>query len=98
MPVGDGMVNALRLTGTLGLPGYGTFTDSPTLNGPKIIPVTPPLGATEVEVGYTMGGGYSTFTCRAGLSRPGFRATGAHGGLAALGRWRRRTPRPCTDP
>ena len=65
VPVGDGVVNALRLTGTLGLPGYGTFTESPTLNGPKIIPVTPPPGATVVEVGYTMGGGYSTFTCRA---------------------------------
>ena len=65
MPEGAEIINALRLTGTLGLPGYGVFTDSPTLNGPKIIPVTPPTGAAEVEIGYTMGGGYSTFTCRA---------------------------------
>jgi SAM-dependent methyltransferase len=66
LPVpGDGVrINALRLTGSLDLPGYGTFLESPTLNGPKIIPVTPPPGATVVEVGYTMGGGFSTFTCR----------------------------------
>ena len=65
VPEGESEINALRLTGALDLPGYGVFTESPTLNGPKIIPVTPPLGATEVEVGYTMGGGYSSFTCEA---------------------------------
>jgi SAM-dependent methyltransferase len=65
VPEGGGMINALRVTGTLHLPGYGTFVESPTLNGPKIIPISPPAGATEVEVSYTMGGGYSTFTCRA---------------------------------
>jgi len=66
LPVPDGgaTINAVRLTGTMDLPGYGTFADSPTLNGPKIIPITPPAGADEVEVGYTMGGGYTTFTCR----------------------------------
>lgn len=64
LPDGDGPINALRLTGSLDLPGYGTFAESPTLNGPKVIPVSLPPGATEVEVGYTMGGGYSTFTCR----------------------------------
>jgi SAM-dependent methyltransferase len=65
LPEGGGTINAVRLTGTLDLPGYGTFVESPTLNGPKIIPITPPPGATAVEMGYTMGGGYSTFTCRA---------------------------------
>jgi SAM-dependent methyltransferase len=65
LPSGDETVNALRLTGSLDLPGYGTFVESPTLNGSKIIPMTPPPGATEVEVAYTMGGGYATFTCRA---------------------------------
>jgi SAM-dependent methyltransferase len=67
LPVPDGAagINAVRLTGTMDLPGYGTFADSPTLNGPKIIPITPPDGAAEVEVGYTMSGGYTTFTCRA---------------------------------
>jgi len=65
LPEGSATINALRLTGTLDLPGYGIFTHSPTLNGPKIIPIAPPPGATEVEVGYTMGGGYSSFTCRA---------------------------------
>ena len=44
VPDGDGTVNALRLTGTLDLPGYGIFADSPTLNGPKIIPVALPPG------------------------------------------------------
>jgi predicted RNA methylase len=58
-------VNALRLTGTLDLPGYGMFTDSPTLNGPKIIPVPMPADRPrEVEVSYMMSGGYTTFTCR----------------------------------
>ena len=58
-------VNALRLTGTLDLPGYGLFTDSPTLNGPKIIPVVLPVDRpTEVEVSYTMSGGYTTFACQ----------------------------------
>lgn len=58
-------VNALRLTGTLDLPGYGAFADSPTLNGPKIIPVQLPADRPgEVEVSYTMSGGYATFTCR----------------------------------
>jgi hypothetical protein len=57
-------VNALRLTGTLDLPGYGVFTDSPTLNGPKIIPVALPVHRpAEVEVSYTMSGGYATFAC-----------------------------------
>ena len=64
LPDGDGTINAVRLTGSLDLPGYGTLVESPTLNGPKIIPVSLPLGTAEVEVGYTMGGGYSTFTCR----------------------------------
>ena len=31
---------------------------------PPVAAVTPPPGATVVEVGYTMGGGFSTFTCR----------------------------------
>jgi SAM-dependent methyltransferase len=58
-------VNALRLTGTLDLPGFGPFTDSPTLNGPKIIPVALPVSrATEVEISYTMSGGYATFACQ----------------------------------
>jgi SAM-dependent methyltransferase len=58
-------VNALRLTGTLDLPGYGPFADSPTLNGPKIIPVALPIDRPpEVEVSYTMSGGYATFACR----------------------------------
>lgn len=65
VPKGAGMINAVRLTGTLDLPGHGTFTDSPTLNGPKIIPVVLPGDATAVDVGYTMGGGYPTFTCAA---------------------------------
>lgn len=67
LPVPDGavMINAVRLTGTLDLPGWGTFTDSPTLNGPKIIPVDVPAGASEVEVSYTMGAGYGTFRCAA---------------------------------
>jgi SAM-dependent methyltransferase len=65
VPEGEWEINALRLTGTLDLPGYGVFTESPTLNGPKIIPITPPPGTTAVEVRYTMGGGYSTFTCEA---------------------------------
>jgi SAM-dependent methyltransferase len=57
-------VNALRLTGTLDLPGYGVFADSPTLNGPKIIPVVlPARRPREMEVSYTMSGGYTTFTC-----------------------------------
>ena len=57
-------VNALRLTGTLDLPGYGVFADSPTLNGPKIIPVVLPAHRPrEVEVSYTMSGGYTTFAC-----------------------------------
>jgi hypothetical protein len=57
-------VNALRLTGTLDLPGYGMFTDSPTLNGPKIIPVAlPARRPAEVEISYRMSGGYTTFTC-----------------------------------
>jgi SAM-dependent methyltransferase len=64
VPAGGAGINAVRLTGTMDLPGYGTFADSPTLNGPKIIPITPPDGADEVEVGYTMGGGYTTFSCR----------------------------------
>ena len=58
-------VNALRLTGALDLPGYGSFADSPTLNGPKIIPVTLPADRPpEVEVSYTMSGGYATFACQ----------------------------------
>jgi SAM-dependent methyltransferase len=58
-------VNALRLTGTLDLPGYGVFADSPTLNGPKIIPVPLPADRpAEVEVSYAMSGGYATFACR----------------------------------
>jgi hypothetical protein len=58
-------VNALRLTGTLDLPGYGMFTDSPTLNGPKIIPVPLPADRpAEMEISYTMSAGYSTFSCR----------------------------------
>jgi hypothetical protein len=65
LPSGDETVNAVRLTGSFDLPGYGTFVEPPTLNGSKIIPMTPPPGATEVEVAYTMGGGYATFTCRA---------------------------------
>lgn len=65
VPKGAVMINALRLTGTLDLPGYGIFTDSPTLNGPKVIPLVLPEDATAVEVGYTMGGGYTTFTCAA---------------------------------
>jgi SAM-dependent methyltransferase len=65
VPEGGTRINAVRLTGTMDLPGFGTFTHSPSLNGPKIIPITPPRGADAVEVGYTMGGGYSTFTCRA---------------------------------
>lgn len=64
-PRGDGRTNALRLTGTLELPGYGTFHNSPTLNGPKIIPIDLPAGADEVEVSYTMSGGYGTFRCAA---------------------------------
>ena len=62
VPEGAGVVNAVRLTGTLDLPGYGTFTDSPTLNGPKIIPITLPEGAAVVDLAYTMGGGYQSFT------------------------------------
>ncbi len=65
VPSGAGPINALRLTGTLDLPGYGTFTDSPTLNGPKIIPLAVPEDTTAVDVAYTMGGGYPTFTCTA---------------------------------
>jgi SAM-dependent methyltransferase len=58
-------INALRLTGTLDLPGYGVFADSPTLNGPKIIPVVLPVHRPrEVEVSYTMSGGYTTFACQ----------------------------------
>jgi SAM-dependent methyltransferase len=58
-------INTLRLTGTLDLPGFGVFTDSPTLNGPKIIPVLLPADRpAEVEVSYTMSGGYATFDCR----------------------------------
>ena len=58
-------INALRLTGALDLPGYGWFADSPTLNGPKIIPVQLPADrAAEVEVSYTMSAGYATFSCR----------------------------------
>ncbi len=65
VPDTAGPLNALRLTGTLDLPGFGMFTDSPTLNGPKIIPVTLPVHRpTEVEVSYTMSGGYTTFTCQ----------------------------------
>lgn len=63
VPTGAGMINALRLTGTLDLPGYGPFTESPTLNGPKIIPLVLAEDTTAVEIGYTMGGGYTTFTC-----------------------------------
>ena len=65
VPAGAGPINALRLTGTLDLPGYGLFTESPTLNGPKIIPIALPGGTDEVDVAYTMGGGYPTFTCEA---------------------------------
>ncbi len=58
-------VNALRLTGLVDLPGYGLFADSPTLNGPKIIPVLLPADRPdEVEISYTMSGGYATFACR----------------------------------
>ena len=40
------------------------FADSPTLNGPKIIPVLLPADRpAEVEVSYTMSGGYTTFAC-----------------------------------
>ena len=64
-------VNAVRLTGSLDLPGYGVFTDSPTLNGPKIIPVRLPADRPlEVEVSYTMSGGYTTFTCRPWVPAP----------------------------
>jgi predicted RNA methylase len=58
-------VNALQLTGTLDLPGYGLFADSPTLNGPKIVPIPLPVDRPrEVQVSYLMSGGYTTFTCR----------------------------------
>ena len=64
LPDGDDTINALRMTGSLDLPGYGTLVESPTLNGPKIIPVALPSGTAAVEIGYTMGGGYTSFTCR----------------------------------
>lgn len=72
VPEGAGTINAVRLTGTLDLPGYGVFADSPTLNGPKIIPIVLPEDAAAADIGYTMGGGYPSFSCAA-VSRAGSR-------------------------
>lgn len=60
--------NALRLTGELVLPGVRTLTESPTLNGPKIISLPPvPDGGAPLHLGYTMSGSFTTFSASWGL-------------------------------
>lgn len=54
--------NALRLTGELEMPGFGSFSESATLNGPKIISLPPPEGADELRISYTMSGSFQSFS------------------------------------
>ena len=66
VPVPPGTaVNGLRLTGELGMPDGTRCTEFPSLNGPKIVPLTPrPAGAEAVEVRYTMSAGFRGFQPR----------------------------------
>jgi SAM-dependent methyltransferase len=61
-------IDAVRLTGIVDLPGSADFADSPTMNGPKIIPLWPPSDfdwstLTAVHLRYTMSGGFGSFDC-----------------------------------
>ncbi len=50
------------------LPGVRTLTESPTLNGPKIISLPPvPDGGAPLHLGYTMSGSFTTFSASWGL-------------------------------
>ncbi len=67
----SGTINALALTGELELPGYGWFAASPTLNGPKIIPIDAPGRADdELRIDYTMSGGFASFSATWVASSP----------------------------
>lgn len=64
--------NALRLTGELALAGFGPFTESATLNGPKIISLPPAPGAVEpLQINYTMSGSFQSLSAAWGLSGQG---------------------------
>jgi SAM-dependent methyltransferase len=59
-------IDAVRITGVVRLPGSATFRDSPTMNGPKIIPLWPPddpdwSTVTALRLRYTMSGGFGSF-------------------------------------
>lgn len=59
-------VNAVTITGTMELPGYGSFDHSPAFNGPKVVPIAPP-NASEVDydhllLSYRMSGSFGTFS------------------------------------
>jgi hypothetical protein len=61
-------VDAVRLTGIVDLPGSSGFSESPTMNGPKILPLWPPnqldrSTLTAVHLRYTMSGGFGSFDC-----------------------------------
>jgi protein arginine N-methyltransferase 7 len=57
--------NGLRLTGELGMPDGSRWTDFPSLNGPKIVPLPPrPPGSAAVQVSYTMSAGFPGFEAR----------------------------------
>ncbi len=61
-------LNAIKITGTIELPGFGPFGQSPALNGTKIVPVSPPAGFDvdqlgHLEISYTMSGSFDSFSC-----------------------------------
>jgi SAM-dependent methyltransferase len=59
-------IDAVRLTGVVDLSGSSGFAESPTMNGPKIVPLWPPddldpSTLTAVHLRYTMSGGFGSF-------------------------------------
>jgi hypothetical protein len=68
VPDPSGPIDAVRLTGMVALPGSSGFADSPTMNGPKIVPLWPPAGLDPADVRavrlrYTMSGGFGSLDC-----------------------------------
>lgn len=59
-------INAVTITGSMELPGYGTFDHSPALNGPKVVPIPPPSDPRadhdQLQIGYQMSGSFHSFT------------------------------------